>query len=388
MMKKFKRALLMFLMMTFLVGCSSDIREISDIALVMLTAIDYDKEKQMFIFTINCIDASTNSSGNSDKKLEWVATSSGKSIFEAARNLRSRAGKVLVWQHDKFFLIGESAARNSIYEIVDFMTRTRDIRLSSYVIISQGNASEMMRTKAETQDLISNEMVGKIKNEHLWGKSLSITVKDLVNYYTNPYRGFVTGRLSKMKPIGSSREVVLLSGGSVIQQGRLTQWISGTDVLSIHIIVNKKYWRDLEFSEYVSYKSANLGMRMKVSKRSMALIQEEGKPLIVIKIGLIGSITSLDKYLNLPDPVTLQAIEKSSSRQIEQRIKDSLNRFQHDLKVDVIGFSDFISKYHPNEWRGMEKTWITDIYPKIPIRVHVDVKIPTVGMSQVLGGVK
>ncbi|MBM7566299.1 Ger(x)C family spore germination protein [Paenibacillus sacheonensis] len=385
-MRTIKRGVLLLLLSAMLAGCSSDIREISDIALVMLTAIDYDEQKQLYVFTVNCLEASTNTAGNTARKPEWIASASGPSVFEAARNLRSRAGKVLIWQHDKFFLIGESAARRSFYEVVDFLTRSRDIRLSSFLIVAQGNASELMRTRAETGDLLSNEMLGKVKNEQLWGKSLTLAVKDIVNEYTNPYRGIVTGKLSKAKPMGGNREVLFLSGGSVIQQGRLKEWLSGDDTLSIHILVNKKYWKALEFAEYVPFNDRRVALRMRVGKRSMSLVRAEGKPGIAIRIEMSGSITSIDKKLNLADPATLHGVEEAASRYMEQRLKVSLNRFQRELKSDIIGFSDYLRQHHPYEWKRISKTWVTDVYPTMPIRVRVDVAIPTIGMSEVIGG--
>ncbi|REE68089.1 Ger(x)C family germination protein [Paenibacillus taihuensis] len=387
-MKMIKRSIALLLSMAMLAGCSSDIREISDIALVMLTSIDYNEKKQEYIFTVNCLEASTNSSDSSERKSEWIASASGKSIFEAARNLRSRAGKILVWQHDKFFLIGESAARRSFYEVVDFLTRTREIRLSSFLIVGEGPALELMRMRAETGDLVSNEILGRIKNEQLWGKSLSITIKDVVNYYTNPYRGFVTGKLSKSMPIGGTREVIFLSGGSVIKEGKLSNWLTKEDTLSIHILVDKKYWRHLEFAEYVPYKSLNVGLRLHVNKRSMKLVHINGKQGIDIHIGLTGTIASLDNHLNLADPVKLRELENAANRYMERKLKKSLNRFQQVMKTDIIGFSDYLRHYHPYLWRKISAHWVTEVYPSMPTRVHVDVSIPTIGMSEVLGGSK
>ncbi|QHW32871.1 Ger(x)C family spore germination protein [Paenibacillus rhizovicinus] len=385
-MKIIKRGLLMLVFTALLAGCSSDVVEISDVALVMMTAIDYDEKKHLYIFTINCLESSTNNSNNSENKSEWIASASGKSIFEAARNLRSRAGKILVWQHDKFFLLGESAARRSIYEVVDFLTRTRDIRLSSFLIVSEGKATELMRTKAETGDLISNEMLGRINNEQLWGKSLSITIKDIANYYPDPYRGFVTGKLSKFKPIGSKHEVNILSGASVFQNGKLKDWLSKDDTLSMHIIVNKKYWRALEFAEYVPFKSLKVGMRMRVAKRSMKLVQIDGKPGIAIRIRVVGTVTSINHRVNLANPARLRELENESGQYMEKQLKQSLDRFQHQLKTDIVGLSDYIRRYHPNDWKQMSKDWVTNVYPSMPVRIDVDVAIPTIGMSDVLGG--
>ncbi|SFI40569.1 germination protein, Ger(x)C family [Paenibacillus sp. UNC496MF] len=384
-MRKLRRTLLGILLAALLAGCSPDIQEISDIALVMLTAIDYDAKKQEYVFTVNCLNASTNSTQNT-RKLEWVASSTGKSIFEAARNLRSHAGKVLIWQHDKFFLVGESAARHSLYEVVDFLTRSRDIRLSSYLIIGEGSAADMMRSTSESGDLISNEIVGKIKNEKYWGKSMTLTIKDIANDYMNPYRGLATGKLSKSKTPDSDRDVLFLNGGSVIHKGKLAGWISGKDVLSLHILLKKKEWGDLQFSETVPFRSAKLSLQMKVDKRSIRMTQTRGKPGFDIRIRLSGSIKNLDKQVNAADPAVLREMEETTGRYVEQQLRSSIRLFQRDLKIDLIGLADIARRYHPNAWEGMKDDWVTDIYPAMPIRVRVDVAIPTIGMSEALGG--
>ncbi|MFC4807855.1 Ger(x)C family spore germination protein [Paenibacillus sp. GCM10023250] len=384
-MRKVRRALLGCIMAAMLAGCSPDMQEISDIALVMLTAIDYDAQKQEFMFTVNCLNASTNSTQNT-RKLEWVASATGKSIYDAARNLRSHAGKVLIWQHDKFFLVGENAARHSLYEVVDFLTRSRDIRLTSYLIIGDGNAADLMRSRSESGDLISNEIVGKIKNELFWGKSMTLTIKDIASDYMSPYRGVATGKLSKSKSPDLERDVLFLNGGSVIRQGKLAGWLSGKDVLTLHILLKNKEWAGLMFAETVPYRSAKLSLQMKVVKRSIRMTQTRGQPGFDIRIGLSGDIKNVDQPVNAADPAVLREMEEAAGRHVEQQLRTSIRGFQHDLKVDVIGLADLARRYHPTAWEGMKDRWATDIYPALPIRVSVDVAIPNIGMSETLGG--
>jgi Ger(x)C family germination protein len=373
-------------LLSLLTGCSPDVHEISDIALVTITGVDYDEQNHKYIFTCYSIHPSAGSLEKSEKKSEWIASASGDSIVDAARNLRSRAGKTLIWQHDKFFIVGENAARHSFHEIVDFLSRSREIRMSSYIIVSEGEAADKIMVKSETGDLVSNEFLGKVMNENLWGKSLTLKLKDINNYYADPYRGFVTGRLSASKPINSSREVLFLSGGSVFNKGKLVGWLKGKDVLSIHLLTKKKEWENLEFPESVPFKSSEVTLLMKVADRSMHSSQTNGKPSLVIDLHLTATIVDMNQSLPIADPATLGQLERAAAEHIKKSVKDSLTYFQNGLKVDVIGFSDYFTQYHPNEWKKIKSDW-TNVYPTIPVTVNVVVNILNLGMNEFLGGI-
>ncbi|MDD9268449.1 Ger(x)C family spore germination protein [Paenibacillus sp. GCM10023248] len=385
MMKLARWTLLLGLMISLSAGCSTDIREISDVALVMITGIDYDKEQNKYTFTAYSILPSTTSMENSSKQNEWVASAQGISIMDAARNLRSRAGKTLDWQHDKFFIIGEEAATHALYEIIDYMTRSREIRISSYIIVSEGKAADKLAVRSETNDLIANDFLGRTTNEHLWGKSISLMVKDVSNLFSNPYRGFVTGRLSLDKPVNSSKEVLLLSGGSVFNKGKFVDWLKGKDTIAVYLLSKKREWSKLEFPVMVQFNSTNVTILMQFPKKTLQFRQTDEGMTLEIDVSLKAALMDMDHPLQLSRPGALEQLEKAASEEVEQMLAGSLNHFQKELKVDVLGFSDYIRQHHPREWSRMKDNW-DELYPAIPVHIHVNVQFSRIGMSQVLEG--
>ncbi|MDQ0916090.1 Ger(x)C family spore germination protein [Paenibacillus sp. V4I5] len=383
-MKNIKRHLVWSVLLCLLTGCSPDIREISDIALVMISGIDYDEQKSKYIITAYCIQATTKSTEKTGK-IEWVASASGDSIMDATRNLRSRAGKILIGEHNKFIVIGESAARHSFYEIVDYLTRAREVRMSSYVFISEGMAADKMMIKSESGDLMSNEFLGKIMNENVLGNTLSLKLKDIANYCTDPYRGFVTSKLGTSKPKNSAHEVLILSGGSVFNKGKLVGWLMGKDVLSLHMLTKKKESKNLEYPVTVSFKSSKVTLLLNATKKTIHSGHSNGKPMLAIDLHFRGKMVNMNRSLPVADPVTLRQLERAAAEHIEESLKESLAYFQNELKVDVVGFSDYFSQHDPNEWKRIKNEW-TNVYPSIPIKVNVDVNIFTPGMSETLGG--
>lgn len=384
-MKNVKWFLIVCMLVSFMTGCSPDVIEISDITLVMAVGIDYDMEKNKYVLTAYCVLPSSASTEKSGKLSAWVASATGTSIYDAAKNLRNQASKKMIWQHNKFIIVGESAARHSFYDIVDFLTRNRQVRITSNLMVSDGKAADKLKVKSETGDLLSNELLGKTRNEMDWGKSINQTVKNIANWNSNPYRGFVAGRLKKSKLSNNSHEVLVSGGGSVFDKGRFIDWLEGEEVLVVHLLSQKRQWKDLEFIETVDFKSTKVTLLFQVAKQAISSSLSDGSPKLDIYLNFKANLSETNHRLTINKQHNLVELEQAASTHMENIIRNSLNRFQKELKVDLTGFSDYFIQFHPIEWKKMKNEWM-DIYPTIPINVHVDVKIDTLGMIQSIGG--
>jgi Ger(x)C family germination protein len=370
--------------LSLLVGCSPDIKEISDIDLVMTTGIDYDKESNKYVFTIYCVLPASTSTEKTGKLTELVDSAVGDSIVDAARNLRNRVGKSLIWQHNKFFIVGEAAARHSLYDVVDFLTRNRQIRITGQLLVSEGKAEDLLKRKSNISELTSNVLLGIVRNEKEWGKSYSLMIHKVADRYTNPYRGFVLGRIISSPKSATSRSSLLLNGGAVFNNGKFVDWLDGDDVRVVHWLSEKSKWKNYEFTETLEYKSTKVTYFLRVSKREIHSVYVNGKPKLDVQLNFKATLGEMNQHLALSDPDIFAQLEEITSKHLEKIIHHSLKHFQQDLKVDLIGISDYFVQNHPNEWKNLKNDWV-HVYPKMSIPVHVDVKIEKLGMTQIIG---
>ncbi|MDQ0874663.1 spore germination protein KC [Paenibacillus sp. V4I3] len=383
-MKNVKRFLAMCSILSLLVGCSPDIKEISDIDLVMATGIDYDKESNKYVFTIYCILPATTSTEKTGKPTELVDSAVGDSIVDAARNLRNRVGKSLVWQHNKFFIVGEAAARHSLYDVVDFLTRNRQIRITGHLLVSEGKAEDLLKRKTNISELTSNVLLGIVRNEKEWGKSYSLMIHKVADRYTNPYRGFVLGRIFASQKSNTSPSSLLLNGGAVINKGKFVDWLDGNEVRVVHWLSEKSKWKNYEFTETLDYKSTKVTCFLRISKREIQSDFIKGKPKLDVQLNFKATLGEINQHLALSDPVIFAQLEQVTSKHLEKIIHDCLTHFQQDLKVDLLGISDHFIQHHPKEWKKLKNEWV-HVYPTMSIPVHVDVKIEKLGMTQIIG---
>ncbi|KRF31636.1 Ger(x)C family spore germination protein [Paenibacillus sp. Soil787] len=379
-MNKAARFLLLCIFAAMMEGCSPDVNEISDIALVTAAAIDYDMKTKKYTFTSYCVMPSNTSKEQSGSLTQWVSSASGNTLFEAGRKMRSHAGKNLIFQHNKFFIVSENAARHSLYEVVDFLSRKREIRVTAYPIITKGQASDKLKLGAESGDLVSNDLLGQIRNNKLLGQSATLTIKDFANLYANPDRGFVSGQLILKSSLKNADKVLLMNGGAVVYKEKFVGWLKGNDVLVVNLLSNRKSWGNLQFPESIKSKSdLRFSAIFHVTGSEIHSGFNNGSPKLNINLTLTASVEDVNHATEVTNSGTIVKMEYAAAKQIEKKIRASLDHFQKVLKVDIIGFSDYFFQHHPKEWKTIQRDW-ENIYPSIPIQVHVSVKIEKSGM--------
>lgn len=381
---KFKGLIAMISLAVCLSGCSPDMTEISEIAMVMAFGIDYDTESRKYTVTSYSVVPSALSAKDSGKLSEWVISAKGDSILEASKNLRSRSGRILIWQHNKFVLVGETAARRAFFEIVDFLNRNRQIRMTSYLLVSEGKAIDKLNDNVETEDLLSNDLLGKVRNEKEWGKSVSQILQDIANWYPNPYRGFVTGRIGISKLPDGSRDALVLNGGAVIDKGKFKAWLDGERVIAVQLLSDKSKWGMLEFARSFEFQSSQVSLFFRVEHQRIDSRCREGKPEIDIRLTLSATMGEIDHQLPLGNPETIVKLEQAASDEIEKLVRESVAYYQKVLKSDILGFSERFAQYYPDDWEMLQKEW-GSVYPVMPVSVHAKVKVEKMGMVKYTG---
>ncbi|OAS21538.1 Ger(x)C family spore germination protein [Paenibacillus oryzisoli] len=385
-MKRVVRPILLCITLILTEGCSGDANEISDIALDTAVAIDYDQKSKQFTFTTFCVLPSNSSQEKAGAFNQWITSETGSTLLEAGKKMRAHAGKNVIFQHNKFFIIGEDAARYSLYEVVDYLTRKREFRITSFPIITKGQASSKLRLKSESGDIISNDLLGQIRNNKLLGQSSPLILKDFVNFFSDPYRGFVAASLVVKPSQTKPNDVLILRGGAVIYKEKLVDWLDGNDVVMVNILSNKKIWRSLEFPGDIKLESdIHFTSIFHVSDSAIHSEFVNGLPVMKIDMKLNASIESVNRDMNVIDSETIKQMERAATEHIEESLRASLDHLQKNLKVDILGFSEIMIQHQPNEWKSIQKEW-EDIFPTIPIQIHASVKIDKAGMTTSIGG--
>ncbi|SDW10055.1 Ger(x)C family spore germination protein [Paenibacillus sp. CF384] len=380
-LRNIARLLIVCFCLVTLAGCSPDVNEISDIALVTATAIDYNADTKKFAFSAFCVMPSNTSQEKSSNLTQWVSSATGATPLDAARKMRSRVGKKLIFQHNKFFIISESAARYALFEVVDYLSRKREFRITAYPIIVHGKASDKLKLGTESGDMLPNDLLGQVRNNKLSGQEVALTIKDFVDLFENPNRGFVSGRIKIKSSETSKKEFLFVTGGAVIYKQKFAGWAEGNDVLILNSLSKRKVWKNIEFNDVVHSKNGTVFSAL-FHEKDLEIHGDiqNGKPQMSVYLKYTASVEDINDDSDVGDSNVISQMEQAASGHLEKKIKKSLAFFQKKMKIDVFGFSDYYSQYHPKAWKTIQKDWET-LYPLIPIQVHVTVLFEKSGMT-------
>ena len=207
-----------------LFGCF-DYNELNMQELVSGVGIDADGDGVSVI-----VQCAATSGEESEKGAVYKA--SGKSFFDAVRNITGASGKKLYWGHARTVIIG-SGAYGRIDEILDTVLRAQDVYLDIAPVIAKNTSAEAVMS-AETEngrdasENIFNTFANE-KNSRRW-KSRRVW-QILREHEKNGVYILPTVEVTEKKPT--------VSGGAVIRDGKVTGFLSGDEMLTFSLLTEK-----------------------------------------------------------------------------------------------------------------------------------------------------
>ncbi len=136
-MKLLKRFLFMFLIIscTFINTSCWNYKDVERLNIVMGFAIDKDVKSDEYILTAEM--ARPESGQNMAKYNSDIFQSRGSTIYEAVRNLISRAGKKTYWAHTSIGILSKALVSEDISPVVDLFYRDPEVRATMRMLVSK-----------------------------------------------------------------------------------------------------------------------------------------------------------------------------------------------------------------------------------------------------------
>lgn len=129
-------------------------RELNELAFVTALAIDMGPEPQTINLTCQIFvpveiqggsgqpEGSTGSS-----KPYYNVTASGQTVFEAIRKISQMIDRRLYFPHLQVLIFSEDIAKTGLSQYLDLMNRDPEFRRSSYLLICQGKAMDILEAQ-------------------------------------------------------------------------------------------------------------------------------------------------------------------------------------------------------------------------------------------------
>lgn len=362
-------------------GCGTreglSIRELNELNIVMVTGIDYDLDKKEYVLSIQSVKPATSKGGGISKESVYTAKATGKTIMEASKNLRAVTSGRLIWFHSKTFILGNDLIKNKdLKEVVDFLARNREVRLTAWVLTTDKKALEIITAQPNSEVTLGDELQGIVNNQSEWGKGTILTLKDLINLYENPHEAFVTGQIVQKEGLKKGKKIIAIDGAVVIYHRRYVMDLTREEIVPYQIL--KKIGKSeaeiifsIPFDQAEKEDQANTAVQVVVKKRKEKVAIENGNPTLSLDLIMNATVLETGTNENLRTDEAYEEILKKVSSQIRERTESLLAKAQRENKIDIFDFSGLIHRQEKKYWRENEKNWDT-IYPQIPVHLSVE----------------
>lgn len=369
------------IMCLFLCGCGGK-EEIDELALVMAVGIDKGDDNQIWVTAQIARPADVRGdkgAGGTGGEPIWTATGEGKTIFEAIRNLARFSSRRVYWGHNMLIVISEDVAReDGIIEIIDFFSRNNELRMRTWVVVTEKKANEIVSIKTGLEIIPGNSLDKLFRYSPVVAEAPASDMMSLSRSFlgenTHPYLAMV-----HIKDRGVDKE-------NPNEFGTIPQIeLYGTAIFRDDKMVGKLGPREsrglLWFVEEVGNvivpvkcpnEEGKASIELRDNKFDLKPFYENGQVRFEVSVKADTDLVELGCVTkrNLTD--VMEELEDEVAAYLKQDFEAMLSKVQKEFKVDVLRLGRTFQGKYPQHWNKMQDDW-EEMFPDIEIDITIDV---------------
>jgi spore germination protein KC len=284
-------------------------------------------------------------------------------------------------------VIGEEAAKEGIFDPLDFLSRDHELRTDFYIAIAKDkSANEILNVLTSLTKLPANKMFKALESSaENWAATgkvrLNLLIDDIVidgkepvipgiTIIGDPTAGESLDNVQTIKP----KATLEFTGLAVFSQNRLIGWLSEEESKGYNYIQD-----NVESTiTVIDCEEGQAGIELIHTESTIEPRIENGKPVISITIEGEGNLADANCKLDTLNPNTISDLEKKTNEQIERVVRAVIDKAQKEYKTDFLGFGERLFKDIPGEWRKRKDNWSAE-FEQIDVEVTAMIKIRGVG---------
>ncbi|MDD9268068.1 Ger(x)C family spore germination protein [Paenibacillus sp. GCM10023248] len=394
-LKNFRLVSLLACIVLLLTGCWNR-KEINDIGIVTATGLDLMPNKEIRLSVQIGIPAKLGStaagSGSSDiKNSTLVISETGETISDAYRNLQKKISRHIFFAHSRSLVIGEKLAKEGVAHIIDFFARYHEPRLHSYLILTKGEAVELLNSRTLLEKVPSEETRELVKQ----GIGLKITIKDFWDMMladglepVAPQINITPREVGAMADAAadSDPKTQIIEGSAVFRKDKLVGWMDDMETRGILYLRN-------EIS--IGVITVSLPKEKGGGKVSVEIIKVEsnitpnlGDGQLSIDVDIRSNVNVLESAsaINLAQNDMILYLQSRLNKELKDRVELALKQAQQKYRSDILGLGRAVYRAYPKEWNRHYKDNWDDIFPDLKVAIHPNVVIGRIGLIKGTGG--
>ncbi|WP_017754221.1 Ger(x)C family spore germination protein [Calidifontibacillus oryziterrae] len=383
---KYRLSLTLVILILFLSGCAGK-REINDLALVMAVGIDKVEDKNEFEVTVEVARPADSRgqtgapAGNTGDPI-WSASATGKTLFEAIRNLANFSTRRVFWAHNFIVVVNEDIAREGLADIIDFFTRNPELRMRTWIAITPDKAKDVVSTMTGLE-VIPGEALDKLyRYTKISSTSPRTELLDLKAAYLSETTQPVLSRLKliergvsnkKQGQAGAIKQVAL-EGAGIFKDDKLIGILAPDETRAMLpfieevdsgvIVLPCENEPDRFITAELRNQSLKVTPEYKENKPSFKVNYTIAR-VVIVEAGCPFSIKNKQQ---------VRQLEEKLEDKVKTDIEKMLTKAQKEYQADFLELGQRFNNRFPAEWKGIKKDW-DSTFANVSIDVNVNAEI-------------
>jgi len=375
-MRKALKATGIMMALVVLSGCWDRV-EIEERGFVVGTAIDAT-DSAAFVLTFQFVlpsaaQSKSPQSGQSGKSFQNLSAE-GTTLFKAARKMSNESSRPPYMEHNKIIILSERLAREGrIEEVLDLFIRDHEMRRASKVMVSVGEAKQMLEVNPPIERLPVQYINATSENPD---KSESIIPPTTIGHVQR----YLLEELSYAIPVVRKTDnKVSLSGAAVFNaNNRLQGFLDHEQTTGRNFFTGTIRAGAIE----VELEGRPVVFELKKASRKItANVADREHPAFDVHVSAEGNVGESYANRDILKPDALAELEKKVGDKIAAIMESVLVKLQKEYRSDILGFGNYLNENHYAVWKSIRDDWDRNrnLFSRCRVNIRADVKIRIVG---------
>lgn len=363
-MKRLLLFILIGMTMVLATGCW-DRREINDVALVVALGLDKIKDKYLVTLQLPIVTGGKEEKGG--QRAYVLDSSLGRNIGEAIHHMQKRNSRTFKLSHMRVVFIGEELAKNGINEILDFLNRNGEVRLSTLMFVTEGKAVDSLNTHPKL-DSISSESIREIANMFKYGVSIRQFLSDYYKEGKDPIVPLVHI---------TERDIPEITTMALFEDDKMKLKTNAAQSLGISWLKKTTRGSVITFRNHIGKFNT-----VRITEQNVKITPnvQVNNPSFHIDILAKGFLLEYGDYSSLKNTEEVHQLEEDIANEIKREVK-SFIKTSLAANVDPIGFGNYLHGFQNVTWEEKWKHQWPQLLPTIKTTVRAQFVLTQTGLN-------
>ncbi|MEK5164093.1 Ger(x)C family spore germination protein [Paenibacillus sp. FSL R5-0527] len=315
--------------------------------------------------------------GKSGNEAYFNLSSSGNTMFRAARDMSYRTSRSPYLQHIRMIIISDRMAREAEFsKALDLFLRDHEMRRATKIMVAEGDARAMMNIKPKNERLPIAYFESVAQNPTKSSRIYPPTSIGEMQAFIIAKQSFALPRMQKNGDKVSVSGAAVFNGETLSLQG----YLNDDETSGLNVLRGTAQDGVLEFkldNDYVAYE-------IKGSRRRIyADVSNPEHIRFRIQVNMEGNVGETQERLDLMNPAQLAGIEGKAAERLTAMMKGTLEKVQLEYKSDVIGLGTYLKQEYPAAWKKIQNDWDRgeNYFSQADIELEARVKVRIFGST-------